>query len=269
MTNPRGTATSIALAGLLSLCLTACGNSTDSSAGAGGATTAATTAPVDAKAALAASTKELTAGNYALAVKTPDLTVTGSVHAPSKSGALKMDITSEGSTFTMELIGLTTDRWVRVSSRDPQLQAALGGDGKVWSHVDSSKIKEGGGLDIDVTNADLLGLDALVKGATTVKGDAKNMTGTIDATKVEAEDALLDSEDIKAMGTAAATLPFTATLDDQGRLTTLVIDAPKAGDTPAGKWSYTISGYGEQKTQTKPDGTVKEITDQQLSMLNS
>ncbi|MCU7728518.1 hypothetical protein ODJ79_32810 [Actinoplanes sp. KI2] len=265
MINLRGTATSVVLAGLLSLSLTACGSSTDSSADAG----SATTAPVDAKTALAASTTALKTGNYALAVKTPDMTVTGSVHAPSKSGALKMDFTSEGSTFTMELIGVTPDRWVRISSSDAQVQSFLGGDGKSWSHVDTSKVKKGGGLDIDVTNADLLGLDALIKGATTVQGDAKNITGTIDATKIEAEDSLLDSDDIKAMGTAAATLPFTAALDGQGRLTTLVIDAPKAGDTPAGKWSYTISGYGEQKTQTKPEGTIKEISDKQLSALNS
>src|SRR5262245_59519681 len=184
MTNLRGTATSVALAGLLSLGLTACGTSTDSSADAGGATTAATKAPADAKTALAASTTELKTGNYALAAKTPEMTVTGSVHVPSKSGALKMDITAQGSAFTMELIGVTADRWVRVSSSDPQIQSALGSDGKTWSHVETSKVKKGGGLDIDVTNADLLGLDALIKGATTVKGDAKTITGTIDATKI-------------------------------------------------------------------------------------
>ena len=267
MTNLRGTATSVALAGLLSLGLTACGSSTDSPAGAGAATTATTKAAADAKTALAASTTELKTGNYALAATTPDMKVTGSVHVPSKSGALKMDISSEGTTFTMELIGVTPDRWVRIGSSDPQLRSFLG-DGKSWSHLDTSKIKKGGDLDIDVTTADVLGLDPLIKGATTVKGDAKNVAGIIDATKIEAEDSLLDSDDIKAMGPAAATLPFTATLDDRGRLVSLVIDAPKAGDTPAGKWSYTLSGYGEQKAQTKPKGTVKEISDQQLSLLN-
>ncbi|GIM95715.1 hypothetical protein [Paractinoplanes toevensis] len=269
MNTLRGTITSAALAGLLGFALTGCGTSTDSDTAGGTSTAAATTAPADPKTALIASLKELKTGNYALRVDSPETKVTGSVHVPSKSGALKMDVTSDGSSFTMELVGAAPDRWVRISSSDAAIQQLLGSDGKTWSHIDTSKVAKGGGLDIDVTNADLLGVEALLQGVTAVKGDARTIAGTIDATKVNADDGFLDDDAIKAMGAGASSLPFTATLDGQGRLTKLVIDAPKAGDTPAGKWAYTISGYGEQKAQTKPAGAIKEMSAKQLEMLNS
>jgi hypothetical protein len=269
MNTLRGSITSAALAGLLGFALTGCGTSTDGDTAGGAATTAATTAPADPKAALIASLAALKTGNYALTVDSPETKVTGSVHVPSKSGALKMDVTSEGSSFTMELVGAAPDRWVRISSTDASIQQLLGSDGKTWSHIDTSKITKGGGLDIDVTNADLLGVEPLLQGVTAVKGDGRTITGTIDATKIDAENGFLDDEAIKAMGAAASSLPFTATLDDQGRLSKLVIDAPKAGDTPAGKWTYTISGYGEQKAQTKPAGPIKEMSTKQLQLLNS
>jgi hypothetical protein len=38
-----------------------------------------------------------------------------------------------------------------------------------------------------------------------------------------------------------------------------VIDAPKAGETPAGKWTVDVTGYGAQMAQAKPSGTVTEM----------
>ena len=67
----------------------------------------------------------------------------------------------------------------------------------------------------------------------------------------------------------SAALPFTATLDDDGRLTQLVLDMPKAGDTPAGKWTLDISGYGAQAAQTKPTGKVTEMPASGYAAVNS
>ena len=47
------------------------------------------------------------------------------------------------------------------------------------------------------------------------------------------------------------------------------LDVPKAGDTPAGKWTINVTGYGEQKAQEKPTGAVKEMPDSAYEMLNS
>ncbi|GIF24485.1 hypothetical protein BJ973_007964 [Actinoplanes tereljensis] len=267
MTNLRGRISTAALAGLLGLTLTACGTSTDTGSAAD-PTAAASTAPADPNAALAASLKGIQQGDYAFALATPGPKAKGAVHLPSKSGAVKLEEKTKDYSFSMELVGTDTERWFRFDSSEAFVRSMFGSDGKTWKHIDTAKIGKDGALDLDVTNADLLGLAGLVKAVTDAKVAGSTITGTIDATKAVTADSFLDEDVVKSMGAAASSVPFTATLDDQGRLTKLVLDAPKADDTPAGKWAYTISGYGAQKAQGKPTGAIKEITAEELSVLN-
>lgn len=58
----------------------------------------------------------------------------------------------------------------------------------------------------------------------------------------------MDDLYVDAPGMSA--IPFTAAVDDAGRLTSLVLDmAETRGRTPAGTWTITISGYGKQVSQ--------------------
>jgi hypothetical protein len=263
MKNLRGFVVPVAITVLVGLGVSGCGDSSSTAAPEAGA---ATTAPADPKAALAASTKELAGGNYAFKATSPDADAEGVVHIPSKSGSIKLEGKTEGFAIHMDLLLVDADRWVRMST--PQGKSILDekADPDTWFHVDASKLSKDADFGVDVSQPDMLYVGTIVTAATTVQGDAHTITGTIDGTKITSEDAFLDSQTIKDVGAAASALPFTATLDDQGRLTKLVIDVPKAGDTAAGKWTVELSGYGEQKALTKPSGTVKEMDSAQLEL---
>jgi hypothetical protein len=279
----RGKLAGIVLAAALGASLTACGTSSD----AGDAPAAQP--PADPKAALVASTSGLKAGDYAFTSETPADKANGVVHSPSKSANLKTYFEEDGAKGSVEFRFVDTDRYVKfdmdtkelkaqldsVDASDPEMAEMVKGvkdmidvfSGKKWQHVDLTKIKEPGDFGMDQKNPDLTGASGLISGVLTAQGDARTVTGTLDATKADESNSPFDGEQLKAIGDAAKSLPYTATLDDQGRLTKLSFEAPKAGETPAGTWSVAISGYGEQTAQAKPD-KAEEMSAEGYEMLN-
>jgi hypothetical protein len=266
MTKLRGTISTAALAGLLGLGLSGCADTTDSTAIWSSAAPAA--AAGDAKTALAGSTKALKDGNYAFGVDGPGAVVTGLLHSPSESAKLAIDANAESFTMKLEFVITKPNRWVRMSSGSGKSMLDSKSKGDTWFHIDTTKLKKGSDLDFDLSKTDVTDVGALLAAVSDAKGDGKTITGTIDGTKVKSPDGFLDNDTIEEMGAGAAKLPYTATLDDQGRLTELAIDAPASGPTAAGKWVFTITGYGEQKALTKPAGTVKEMPAGSYAMLN-
>jgi hypothetical protein len=249
-------------------------------------------AAADPKAAIAASVATLKEGNYAFTAKTPDTDAKGSVHLPSKSVSMVMGTKSAETEGTIELRLVEPDRWMKITMDLGDLSGGLGEidksnpeavkfaeqmrqmtemfSGKYWMHVDTSKLKGDAAkqLGIGTDGADVTGAAALLNAVVTAQGDAHSITGTLDATKITEDLGMVNTTDIKAMGSAASALPFTAALDDQGRLTKLELDVPKAGATAAGKWTIDLTGYGAQKAQEKPAGTVREMPASAYSMLN-
>lgn len=249
-------------------------------------------AAADPKAAIAASVATLKEGNYAFTAKTPDTDAKGSVHLPSKSVSMVMGTKSAETEGTIELRLVEPDRWMKITMDLGDLSGGLGEidksnpeavkfaeqmrqmtemfSGKYWMHVDTSKLKGDAAkqLGIGTDGADVTGAAALLGAVVTAQGDAHSITGTLDATKITEDLGMVNTTDIKAMGSAASALPFTAALDDQGRLTKLELDVPKAGATAAGKWTIDLTGYGAQKAQVKPAGTVREMPASAYSMLN-
>jgi hypothetical protein len=240
--------------------------------------------PADPKATLAASTSGLTAGNYAFTEATPDAELKGKVHVPSKSASLAIESHATDGAGKMELLQVAPDRWVRMSfdldsmlqgvdRNDPTMKPLIDGlktfDGKTWMHVDMSKAKNAQDLNLDLSRADVTGAGQLLSGVLTAQGDAHDITGTLDATKAGDDLDGFDADDVKAMGAAAKALPFTAKLDDQGRLTHLELTVPKAGEVPAGKWTVDVTGYGTQQPLSKPTGDVKEMPASGYEMLSN
>lgn len=289
MNHARGTFLCLVLAGTLGATLTACGT-------AGGTTaTGEKAVPADPKAALAASTSALDAGDYAFTTSTPSGDkAKGAVHVPSKSATLEMVTTEKDAAGTISFRFVDTDRYVRmnintaelkstlkdldgVDTSDPEMAKMVKGvkdmvemfSGKTWMHVDATKVKNNDELTLDTENPDLTGASELVGGVVTAQGDNRSVTGTLDATKLTDDGGPWDVADITAMGEAAKALPYTATLDEQGRLTKLVLDAPKAGDVPAGPWTVQVTGYGAQAAQEAPaKKEVREMPDQAYDMFN-
>ncbi|WP_327004679.1 hypothetical protein OHA72_58265 [Dactylosporangium sp. NBC_01737] len=65
---------------------------------------------------------------------------------------------------------------------------------------------------------------------------------------------MTDEAVVKALGAKAATVPFTATLDAEGRLTELLIDVPAAGPTKPHQLKMTVTQHGTVTIPARPTG---------------
>ncbi|MEW2376316.1 hypothetical protein AB0883_09465 [Micromonospora sp. NPDC047812] len=232
--------------------LAACKSDGPAPADAGSATSAV---PADPKEALLASTKEIEKGNFNFTIAGGGVNGQGSVHKPSNSAQFTMKVDDgSGTTFGMEMIYIEPDSWVKMDLGE--LGAMIPGADKMkgkYQHLDQSKVKDGGDLALNMKDLDPAGTAVLAKGISEVQKTAEgSYAGKLDASAVGDGSAALDSDLVKALGPQAKSLPFTAKLDAEGRLTELVISVPAAGDTKAHDIKVAYADYGKATTPQKP-----------------
>ncbi|MEU8422528.1 hypothetical protein AB0C15_16805 [Micromonospora sp. NPDC048835] len=216
-------------------------------------------APVagDAKQALLDSTKEISNGNFRFTLAGAGSTAEGLVHQPSQSAAMKISIGGPSSDLAMKLdvIHFKPDSWVKLELSGPTAnslpaikQLNLG----KYQHLDQTRIKGNRSLGFDFEKVDPAGSAVLTQGITEVRSTGTGAyAGTIDVTKA-AEAGSLNAATIAALGTQAKTVPFTAKVDPQGRLSELVLQLPAAGQTAAQEVKMTYSDYGAATAAQKP-----------------
>jgi hypothetical protein len=261
---------------------------------ADGATGGAATPPVaaDPKQALIASTAELQKGNFTFTKTEGQGTGKGSVHLPSRSSRIDMQTKAEkdapAGSIHMLLVG--EDRYLKMKfdlagmdlpTEDeledmPEMAGFVKAmtekfSGKTWSHVDLAKLKDDklkSTLNLD--NPDVTGSTALLSQVVSAqRGAGGGYTGTIDATKIPAAQTPWTDKEMTTSAQQLKALPFTATLDPQGRLLTLSVDVPKIGTEPAHKMVTTITGYGTATAQSKPPAAeITEATEDMYKIVN-
>jgi hypothetical protein len=127
----------------------------------------------------------------------------------------------------------------------------LQGVGNKWLHIDKTKIGNDGLLSQYSPSEGSIGASSFVKGVVTAeKVSDTEIKGTIDLTK--SAPGVLGKDQIATYGDAGKNVPFTATLDAQGRITKLVLNVPKAGALPAADLTTTYADYGATVTIAKP-----------------
>lgn len=228
--------------------LAACNNSESAEPAA-----AASSTPADPKEALRASTKEIGQGNFTFTMAGDGLTGKGLVHKPSNSAQIAMSFDDgSGSTMSMDMILIEPDSWVKMDLGE--LAASIPAFAKFkdkYQHLDRSKIKDSEALSLDLQDPDPAGTEALFTNITEVQKTGENTyTGKLDASGVT--EGAIDSDLVKSLGDQAKALPFTAKLDDQGRLAELTIPIPAAGETKAHEIKVTYADYGKATAAQKP-----------------
>ncbi|MEU7751106.1 hypothetical protein [Micromonospora sp. NPDC049171] len=253
-------------AALITPALAACGNGSTGTAGStatptvtASGTASASGAPAagDAKQALLDSTKEISSGNFRFTLAGAGSTAEGQVHQPSQSAAMKFAIGGPSSDLAMKLdvIHYKPDSWVKLELTGPTAdslpaikQLNLG----KYQHLDQARIKGNRNLGFDFDKVDPAGSAVLTQGITEVRSTGTGAyAGTIDVTKA-AEAGSLNAATIAALGTQAKTVPFTAKVDPQNRLSELVLQLPAAGQTAAQEIKMTYSDYGAATAAQKP-----------------
>ncbi|WP_243709641.1 hypothetical protein [Micromonospora sp. 15K316] len=250
--------------------LTACGSDADKSADAGASADASAAAiPSDPKEALVASTKELEKGNFTFTLAGDGVTGEGLVHKPSNSAQMTMKIDDgSGSTMGLDMVYIESESWVKVDLGElaDMIPGAAAMKDK-YQHLDKSKIQDGA-LSLDLTKPDPGDSATMIKAITEVQKTGEGAySGKLDASGVTDSDAL-DQDLIKALGAQAKSLPFTAKLDAQGRLSELVLSIPAAGETKAHEIKVAYADYGTATAAEKPAADkVVEASEQTYEML--
>ncbi|MFF3866904.1 hypothetical protein [Micromonospora sp. NPDC001898] len=210
----------------------------------------------DAKQALLNSTNEIRNGNFRFTIAGVGTTAEGRVHEPSQSAEMKLTIGDASSDVLMklDLVHLKPDSWVKLdlggqAAKLPGVQNLNLGK---YQHLDQSRIKGNRNLAFDFDKVDPAGSEVLTQGVTEVRQTGEGAyAGTIDVTKA-AEAGSLNAELIKTLGQQARSLPFTAKLDPQGRLSELVIQIPASGQNKAQDIKITYADYGAASAAQRP-----------------
>ena len=132
----------------------------------------------------------------------------------------------------------------------------LAGLGDKWLVADKAKIGDQG-MAAFLTSTESNQADAYVKGVVSAEQvSPTEIKGTIDLAK--SGTGIAKPEELAALGEEAKNIPFTATLDADGRISKIVLKMPKVGDFPAADLTTTFTDYGASVEVPKPaaDQTV-------------
>ncbi|SCE73794.1 hypothetical protein GA0070564_101642 [Micromonospora mirobrigensis] len=211
----------------------------------------------DARQALLDSTKEISNGNFRFTLSGVGSSAEGQVHEPSQSAQMKITIGQASSDLmmTLDVIHAKPDSWVKLdlggtsASSIPGVQKLNLGK---YQHLDQTRIQGNRNLGFDFDKVDPAGSEALTQAITEVRetGD-RAYAGTLDLSKA-AEASSVDPSVVTALGQQAQSVPFTAKLDEQGRLSELVVQVPAAGKSTAQDIKVTYSDYGNAAAAQKP-----------------
>ncbi|WFE38448.1 hypothetical protein [Micromonospora sp. WMMD998] len=217
----------------------------------------ASTSGSAAKQALLDSTNAIREGNFRFTMSGAGSTAEGQVHEPSQSAEMRMTIGDPSSDLSMklDLIHAKPDSWVKLElggTAAAQIPGAKNINTGKYQHLDQNRIKGNRALGFDFDKVDPAGSAVLTKGVTEVRqtGDGA-YAGTVDVSKA-AEAGSLDPAMITALGAQAQSVPFTAKVDPQGRLSELVLQIPAAGQSAAQDMKITYTDYGNAAAAQKP-----------------
>ncbi|WP_244367739.1 hypothetical protein [Micromonospora echinofusca] len=258
----RWSVSGLVAASLLTPALAACqANGTEQPGGAGASASSAPSASAGtsaAKQALLDSTQAISQGNFRFAITGQGVTSRGVVHQPSRSAQLTVAFDQAGgkSPINFDLIHVEPESWVKLD-----LNGATGipavdnlASGK-YLHLDQSRIKDIKDLRFDFSNVDPAGSAVLTRAVTDVREAGPGAyAGTINLDEAS-EAAMIDPTSLTALGVEAKAVPFTAKVDDQKRLTELVIQIPATGNTKAYDLKVNYSDYGAATPAQKPTAT--------------
>ncbi|GAB3815988.1 hypothetical protein [Micromonospora zhanjiangensis] len=228
-----------------------------------------TAASDDPKQALLDSTKEISKGNFRYSMTADGSTGGGVVHMPSKSAQLKLTFAQPGAKYSMDMdfIYIEPDSWVRLKFNGTDLSKIPGLDqlntGK-YMHLDQTKAKDIKDLRFDFSNVDPAGSTLLTKSVTDVKKTGEgSYAGTIDVSKA-GEATMIDPQLVTALGVQANSLPFTAKVDPQGRLSQFTVQVPATQDSKAHELTVSYSDYDAASQPAKPATTDTVEAPQQV-----
>ena len=180
------------------------------------------------------------------------LTATGSVDPTSRAATLDLKGTEDGNAVDVDFTQIGDKFWAKLDVGS--FQSQVGARPDQWLQIDRTKLTSATATPFNTSGStDALDLAGLLTSVSNVTypdpSDPTRITGTVDLTAATGVTAP-DSTDVKDDGEAAKKTPFTATVDGQGRLTDLTINADSYdGDLTN---DFMFSDFGAPDAVTAP-----------------
>jgi hypothetical protein len=198
--------------------------------------------------ALKAAANALDKTPYTFAIKQRDMTGGGRIDRGGKAATMQIGGDVGTTHISVAYTVLASGLWIKADFGDA-LNQQWGLDPVTWLLVDKSKLSATATLPVDATGAPKLGVTELFRDGLgeVTRTDATHFAGTVDLT---AADSIIapSTEALKNAGAKAA--PFTASTDEQGRLTSFVIDGAKS--SPELAMTLSFAGFGDIQPVTAP-----------------
>ncbi|WP_433061229.1 hypothetical protein [Dactylosporangium sp. CS-033363] len=252
--------TAIAVGTVAVLSLSACQVSTSTSTTTvpGSARTVNNAAAVPPQEALTKAIKQLDSTAYNFSIKQGVMTGGGRVDSAAGTGAFgiggDVDLGLGDGAKTRVSVAYTIvapEFWIKADFGDT-INQHYGMNPTAWMHVDNSKIT-GAQIPLDASGKLDTGITELLSDVADVKRtDKTHYAGTIDVTGAEG---IMAPTDAAAKKAGAKTLPFTATVDEQNRLTVFTIDGASVDENLA--MELTFTSYGSIEKVTAPAGAIE------------
>jgi hypothetical protein len=147
-----------------------------------------------------------------------------------------------GFTMTTAIVIVDERAWMKITFGNTEGVTGLPKLPAKWLQLDRSKVDKQEYVKYthpDPTGAAVL-FQHIVDATETSQGA---FTGTVDlAAAAEAE--VVDAETLTALGEKAKAVPFEAAVDSAGRLASVTLDVPAAGEAGAFRWEAKFTDYG-------------------------
>lgn len=231
-----------------SLALAACGTSSNTTA-SGSPSASTSSASIAPDVALANAITALKDQGFDVNATEGTVTGNGTIDPSNKAGTIEVKGTQQGVSIDVAFTEIGTDAWAKVDLG--ALSSQLGINPKKWMKLDLSKMTGKDSMPFDLSQGDALELGKLISSVADVKRtDATHLTGTVDLTAATGPNAP-DADAVQKAGAAAKAIPFTATLDSQGRLTELKING--SSDLAL---DFQLTNFGSPTKVTPPASDV-------------
>jgi hypothetical protein len=173
----------------------------------------------------------------------PSFKLTGQMDAPGGKGSAELTATGTNTEFHV----LT-----RLAGQDLYVQVPGVTKGTTWTRIDMTRLPEGNTLGLKPGQIDPANAAQLLSSTTDVRQvDPRKFEGSLDLTKAVGL-AGVDQKSIQTYGSTAQKVPFTAGLDEQGRLSALTIQLPAVQGKQAQPLEVLYTDYGVTVPDVRP-----------------
>ena len=207
----------------------------------GGSAVAADPAAV---AALSDATAKLGAESFKMTVTAGSgFELAALIDAPGSKGTAELTAAGPNTEITVKSLLLGADLYTQI----PGITRS-----GTWTHLDMSRLPQGANVGLRPGRIDPVDTAKLLSSTTDVRSTgAREYAGTVDLTKASGV-AGLDRVTIDGYGPAAQRVPFTAGLDEQGRLSVLTLQLPTVDGKRTPPLEALYTEYGRTVTAEQP-----------------